>query len=156
MITFLTILLATGIVSTIVYAGLALGYRHRNAGEAKTNFLTFVRMYKIAPDKWRYNEFFRYLVYYPDGIEGYKCEFVYMDSYFDHLQLYFWNKVQNRERKKKDANKKTSELYKCFLMDVHKEEKKQSEEDASAGLDSCNQMIYRYGTLWGIDEYTDT
>ena len=129
---FLTILLATGIVSTIVYAGLALGYRYKSAGEAKTNFLTFVRMYKIVPDKWGYNEFYHYLIYYPDGKAGYKLEYVYMDSYFEHLQLYLWNKVQNREREKKDANKKTSELYECFLRDAlgtNKEEKKPDEEN---------------------------
>lgn len=34
MTTFLAIFFSAGIASTIVYAGLALGYRHRIAGEA--------------------------------------------------------------------------------------------------------------------------
>ena len=129
MTTFLIVLLCTGIVSTIVYAGLALGYCHRSAGEAHISFDAFTRMYKIAPEKWKYNKFYHYLVYYPEGMEGYKCECVYMDSYFEHLQLYFWGKAKDMERKKKETNKKTSELYECFLHDALGTNKGESHDD---------------------------
>lgn len=125
-------------------------------------------MYKIAPDKWEYNQYWHYLYYYPDGTDrfGYRRECVYMNSYFDYLQLYFWSRARKKELEKEKTNEKTGKLYECFLHDAigtNNKEEKPSEEElgdqvmkaALTNLDSHNQMIYRYGTMWALhpDDY---
>ena len=112
--TFLIVLFCVGVVSTITYAGLALGYRHKIVGYAKTKFDTFLYMYKIAPDKWEYNSYY-YRLYYS---QGNKSIVVYMASFFDNIQLYLWCLANKRESEKETADKRTKELYDFFAMDA--------------------------------------
>ena len=139
---FLAIFLSAGIVSTIAYAGLALGYRKKIAGDAQITFWEFTQMYKTAPDKWEYNEYWNTVDYYPKGRSDYRSKVVRMSSYFDNIQLYLWGRSKKKERLKKKTDKETKELFASFFKDAIKTKDKPDEEEELTNLDYHNQLVY--------------
>ena len=116
---FLAIVFSIGMVSTIIYATLALAYRNKHVGKAQISFDSFMYMYKTAPDMWKYNDYWEVLDYYPDGTDGFKSDSVRMSSYFDFIQLKIWGKMKEREKqKKKNSERRTKELYDSFYSKV--------------------------------------
>lgn len=105
-----------GIILTLGIMYTSVWWSEHDSSRPSISFNAFISFYSITPDKW-YISCSDYVLYYRNPADS-SGERVYMTTPVDSLRLFFFDRMDERDKSKKKRLKRTEEFLKLWQEDI--------------------------------------